>query len=58
MSNFLATGVEFLVLLQDFEFVSEDQSDSQEPNPEWEKEIESMLGLDDDEDEEFVQKSQ
>ncbi|XP_065057935.1 synapse-associated protein 1-like [Rhopilema esculentum] len=35
--------------LQDFEFVSEDQGDSQEPNPEWEKEIEDMLGLDDDE---------
>eukprot|EP00112_Aurelia_sp_Birch-Aquarium-sp1_P014854 Seg3236.1 transcript_id=Seg3236.1/GoldUCD/mRNA.D3Y31 product="Synapse-associated protein 1" protein_id=Seg3236.1/GoldUCD/D3Y31 len=36
--------------LQDFEFVSEDQSDVQEPNPEWEKEIENMLGLEDEDD--------
>ena len=43
-----------LFWLQDFEFVSEDQSDVQEPNPEWEKEIENMLGLDEDEDDQSI----
>eukprot|EP00794_Sanderia_malayensis_P000452 gene452-1094_t len=38
--------------LQEFEFVSEDQSGEHESNPEWEKEIENMLGLDEEDDNE------